>query len=163
MSTRPRQPNTFLSDSEFEIVRATDDWKTSETCRELWKLLPQWMGNDETVGLYTSGSLNSPRLEGGHNVVAGIDRARHETKPMKDEPEINMYHWFVAAKTTNPKTGNLEYPVYGPFIGGTRAPHWTTLDELSAAYKLDGSSPDDPLNQSAFSSAVGSDPCSSGE
>lgn len=162
MSAGSRRPNTFLTDEEFAIVLANGDWKTEETCRELWELLPGWMGNGETVGLYTSGSVNSPRLESGHNVVAGIDRARHETKPMKGEPEINMYHWFVAEKMVNPETGSLEYPVYGPFSSGTRAPHWTTLEELSEAYKLDGSSPDDPPIQTSVSDSR-ADPSAKGK
>jgi|GEM_PF-3918401 len=144
---RRRQPNTWFDDDQLESLRAggNDDWKTREFLPDVWKHLPEWLGGSDTIGLYTSGSSDTPRPEGDQQAIMGIDRAKHETRPVKGEPELNSYHWFVSPKTLNPSTGEMAYPVYGPIKGrDTRVPHWHDLEELVEAYPLDGTHSDDP-------------------
>ena len=138
-----KAPNLFLTPPQYLQLFPNQTWTTKDVCLQDLSELPSWLSNRDTIAVYASGSCDRPRLENGEVVVGGFERARHETKPVKGESDVNVDAFFVAEPNVS-KYGCSDYPVYGRSKKASgRAGHWPTLNEFVTAYALDGSHPDD--------------------
>ena len=140
----PTTPNFYLTESQYYQIFGHQSWTTREVDLRGVTDVPGWLVDRDTITLYSSGSAVQPRFEDGRNVVGGFERPRHETRPMKGEPEVNVYG-FVVLEAESAPDASKRFPVFMrkcEVVG--RGNHWTTLDELVNAYSFDGSHPDDP-------------------
>lgn len=145
--TPPRRPNFYVSQDGYYYLVGEGGWKTREVPLERWSDVAAWLTATTAIAVFASGSGGQDersRTSEGINAGAGIDVLRHEQRPLPGEPELNVYHYVVGPKETDPNTDSIRYPVYGPYRDGNRTEHWTDFEAAVRSYRLDGGHPDDP-------------------
>jgi hypothetical protein len=120
---RPRLPNFYITPSNYNELVGGGMWKINDVPLDRLAQVKDHFGMPETVAVFASG-LAPRALTGGGTDSAGIDWAKLETNRKPDEPPLNVYHYRIGTPDAQ------GYPVFGPYINGSIAPHWATLDDL---------------------------------
>lgn len=116
----------LLTQEQFDRLPIGPNWKIDEVPPEHWDKIPGIQRLGDTIAIMASGSVSDPGLLNGIHCVAGLDHLVHETRPMKDEPPGNAYH-YVIQKTHDPR---YPYILHGPFKTETIIQHWWEADNL---------------------------------
>lgn len=112
-----------MTEEQFKLLIQAGGWTVDEVPRDQWKHLPDWMRGESVLAIFASGCMNQPKVLNGMNSIGGLDFLRHETKPKKDEPEGNAYHYVMVKTDEGVK-------LYGPFRSETFVPHWFEAEDL---------------------------------
>lgn len=117
---------TIITREQFALLRTTDDWAIVDVPREHWEKIPGLERLHDTFAVMASG-CQTPGVLNGIFANAGLDVLAHETKPKKDEPPGNAYHYVFQSLPDE------SYLMTGPFkgkYGETVVPHWFDADDL---------------------------------
>lgn len=88
------------------------------------------LGKTETFAVFASG-VAPQAYTGVEGHVAGIDWVKPERHPKPGEPPLNVYHYGIGPPDEH------GYPVFGPIINGSIAPHWADLEDLVVYLNFD--------------------------
>jgi|GEM_PF-2777888 len=134
MGQKNRKPlNKEQGERVLQLLKSVPEWAPTEIPLKEMSSIPGLVRSEDTFSLWISGSSSNPQLAHAlRNIIVGIDQLVHETKPKldKNEPAGNAYHYVIQ------KIDYEEYPyiLYGPFVEGTRIPHWFDDSDLDDAY-----------------------------
>jgi hypothetical protein len=119
------EPNFYITAENFSELVGDGLWTINDVPLQRLAQIKDHFGKVETFALFASGI--APRACTGTEArVGGIDWVRLEKHPKPGEPPLNVYHYLI---------GPLDergYPVYGPILNGSIAPHWSELDDLDS-------------------------------
>jgi hypothetical protein len=128
MSHPNRNP---LTRNQFNDIPLKPDWNISDIPISQWNQLPALARPATRFAVMASGSLSTPIVHKGIEIVAGIDVLSYEPFRRKDEPEGNAYHYDIHKVNHS----SFPYLMLGPYDKGAIITHWFPPSELACYWK----------------------------
>ena len=120
-----------LTKEQFDQLELIPGWTLSDVPPEHWDKIPGLQRRDEIVAVFASGCCTESRILNGIDAVAGFDLLAHESRPQKNEPEGNAYHYVLQESQRE----DVPYILHGPFPCETRVTHWYEAGDLDIYWK----------------------------
>lgn len=118
-----KTPNFYITTQNYNDLIGNGLWSINDNPPDKWSEIKDFFGGNDTLAIFSSG--NPPGNLGAFSgPVAGIDWVRIESRPKAGETPLNVYHFSVGHPDVN------GYPVYGPILNSTIAPHWSNLEDV---------------------------------
>ena len=126
-------PNFHISVENFKSLVGPGFWEIQDLPPERARQIGDHFADIDTLAVYASGIVPRPDIPPFNVSTGGIDWVRIERNPRPEEPRLNVYHYVIGHPDAH------GYPVYGPILGGSIAPHWSHLEDLEAYFRDAGS------------------------
>jgi hypothetical protein len=119
-----RKANFYITAENYRHLCGSGLWDIQDLPSERAEQVQPFLNNGDTIAVFASGLAPRAFSQSGPGPVAGIDWVRLERNPQPSEPDLNVYHYAVL------RPDEHGYPVMGPYMHGTIAPHWAELPDL---------------------------------
>ena len=119
-----KQANFYITHENFENLIGPGFWMINDLPPPRWEQIKDHFGEDETLAVFASGTAPTQADPCFGDAIGGIDWVRIESNRKTGEPPLNVYHYVIGPPDEH------GYPVYGPVVNGSKAPHWSGLENL---------------------------------
>jgi hypothetical protein len=118
-----KKANFYITEENFRALIGPGYWSIQDLPANRAEQLRPFLSTQDTLGVFASGCPPQV-INGGGDVVGGIDWVRLESRRKANELPLNVYHYVIR------KPDEYGYPVFACRPGKSIAPHWSEWKEL---------------------------------